>query len=145
MTPGKTLVSPPIEINREELIEFSAKWDPMPFHVDEDAGIKAFGSITAPGIYMLAIKQQLIHQLPTMAVIASLGYENVRFQEPLRPGDIVVLHLEWISRRLSKSKPDRGIVTIQLSLINQSNQVVMTLLDSVLAYRRSLATLVAQH
>jgi acyl dehydratase len=136
MEPGEGLTSPSQAIEREELVSFARTWDPLPFHVDEEAGVRAFGGITAPGLYMLAVKQRLVHRLPALAVIASLGYDEVRFLEPLRPGDTVVLQLQWVSRRLSGSRPDRGIVTLRFSLVNQAGTTVMSHLDTVLVRRR---------
>jgi acyl dehydratase len=136
MNPGDGLTGPSQVIDRDELVDFARRWDPMPFHVDEQAGAAAFGSLTAPGLYMLAVKQRLVHRLPPQAVIASLGYDEVRFFEPLRPGDTVVLKQEWIRRRLSASKPDRGVVTIRFSLVNQAGVTVMSHLDTVLVRRR---------
>ena len=139
MVPGQSLTSRPQRIERDELVGFARTWDPLPFHVDEQAGVEAFGSLTAPGLYMLAIKQRLIHQLPQQAVIASLGYDEVRFHLPLRPGDTVVLRQDWVDRRPSKSKPDRGIVTLRFSLINQDDEQVMSHLDTILVRRRDNA------
>jgi acyl dehydratase len=136
MEPGAELLSPPETIDKDELVAFARIWDPLPFHVDEEAGRKAFGSITAPGLFMLAVKQRLVHTLPAQAVIASMGYDEVRFQEPLRPGDTVVLRQVWESRRLSASKPDRGVVTLRFSLLNQAGKTVLTHLDTVLVRRR---------
>jgi len=136
MEPGGYLSSPPQYIDRDELVAFAKIWDPLPFHVDEQAGIKAFGSLTAPGLYMLAIKQRLIHQLPAQKVIASMGYDEVRFHAPLRPGDTVVLQQQWVSRRPSQSKPDRGVVTLKFSLVNQHGETVMSHLDAILVQRR---------
>lgn len=138
MEPGLCLISAPHRIDKSELVEFAKVWDPLPFHVDEQAGIQAFGSLTAPGLYMLAVKQRLIHQLPAMKVIASLGYDEVRFLAPMRPDDNVVLRLEWVDRRISESKPDRGIVTVRFSLINQDGQMVMSHLDVILVQCREL-------
>lgn len=138
MEPGQALTSPPQRIERDELVDFARIWDPLPFHVDEAAGIKAFGSITAPGLYMLAVKQRLIHRLPPLKVIASLGYDEVRFHAPLRPGDTVVLRQEWVSRRPSQSKLDRGIITLRFSLINQDGETVMSHLDTILVQRREV-------
>ena len=129
----------PETIDQDDLVKFAHTWDPLPFHINEDAGRKAFGGITAPGLYMLAVKQRLVHKLPPQAVIASLGYDEVRFKEPLRPGDTVVLKQLWESRRPSASKPDRGIVTLRFSLVNQSGAIVLTHLDIVLVRRRQAA------
>jgi acyl dehydratase len=62
---GDELLSPAVVVEREELIAFAKIWDPMPFHFDELAGRNAFGTITAPGSYALALKQRLMHQLPS--------------------------------------------------------------------------------
>ena len=140
MLVGTSVTSLPLTVDRDELVAFARRWDPMPFHVDEAAGHAAFGGITAPGVYVLALKQQLVHRLPEPhAVIASLGYDEVRFLEPVRPGDTLHLRLDWLERRLSSSKPDRGIVTIRLSLINQVGAAVMSHLDTILVRRRDSA------
>jgi len=136
MVVGKRLTSPPHVVDREELISFARTWDPMPFHLDDAAGARAFGGITAPGLYMLAVKQRLVHRLPRQAVIASLGYDEVRFLEPMRPGDTVVLHQEWLERRPSSSKPDRGMVVLRFALINQADHVLLSHLDRVIVTRR---------
>ena len=138
MTPGESITSPTAVVDRDEMVAFAKRWDPMPFHVDDAAGQAAFGGITAPGLFVLAIKQQLIHQLPDQhAVIASLGYDELRFHAPVCPNDTLHLKFECISRRESKTKADRGVVTVRLSLINQAGVTVMSHLDTILVRRRN--------
>ncbi len=138
MTPGDTITSPTVTVDRGEMIEFAKRWDPMPFHVDDEAGEAAFGGITAPGLFVLAIKQRLIHQLRDQhAVIASLGYDELRFHAPVRPDDTLQLKFECLTRRESKSKPDRGVVTVRMSLVNQDGITVMSHLDTILVRRRN--------
>lgn len=136
MEPGLSLTSPSHRIDRSELLEFAKIWDPLPIHIDEQAGVQAFGSLTAPGLFILAVKQRLIHQLPKMNVIASLGYDDVRFNSPMRPNDTVVLRLEWVASRISVSKPDRGIVTARFILTNQYGERIMSHTDTILVRRR---------
>jgi acyl dehydratase len=115
------------------MLEFARIWDPVPFHVDEAAGKAAFGSLTAPGIFALAFKQRLIHRVDVIpAVIASLGYDEVRFLKPVRPGDELTLVIDWVEKRPSKSRNDRGVVVQRLSLVNQKDEVVMSHLDTIL-------------
>lgn len=141
MTPGDTITSPTVTVDRGEMVEFAKRWDPMPFHVDDEAGKAAFGGITAPGLFVLAIKQRLIHKLPDRhAVIASLGYDELRFHAPVRPDDTLQLKFECISRRESRTKADRGVVTVRLSLVNQSEVTVMSHLDTILVRRRNPRT-----
>ena len=138
MVPGVVEEGPSVTVDRQELVSFAERWDPMPFHVDEKAGKAAFGGLTAPGIYVLALKQRLIHKLPIPhAVFASFGYDEVRFHEPVRPGDRLTLVVEWVERKVSRSKPDRGIVKVRYSLRNQSEVIVMSHFDTILVGRRS--------
>ena len=140
MVPGTAIIGPNKVVELEELIEFARIWDPLPQHIDENIGQQAFGTLTAPGIYILALKQRLIHQLDEQqAVIASLGYDEVRFHKAVHPTDCLTLKLEWIKRRLSKSKKDRGIVTVRFSLLNQNQVLVMSHLDSILVRRKETA------
>jgi len=129
MIPGTRLSVPARLVDEAEMVEFARQWDPMPFHT---------GGSSAPGIYILAFKQRLLHQLPKMAVLASFGYDEVRFHEAVKPGDTLSLTVEWVSNRESSSKPHAGIVTLRLSLLNQRSAVVLSHLDTVLVRRRAL-------
>jgi len=129
---GDTLQAGPYVIPEQELVEFAATWDPLPIHVD-----KAFaaprGGLTAPGIYLLAVKLRLVHTMPFQnTVIASVGYDQVRFLKPAHPGDALTLALKWTEKRRSRSKPDRGIVTGLYSLLDGAGETVMSNLDTVL-------------
>jgi acyl dehydratase len=137
VVPGMAINAGPYVISEHELMAFASAWDPLPIHVDK--GFAAgHGGLTAPGIYLLAIKMRLIHSLPLRrTVIASSGYDEVRFHRPARPGDTLMLELRWTEKRLSQSKPDRGIVTGRYSLINAAGEVVMSHLDTVLMRLRS--------
>ena len=138
MVPGEVIEGPSVIVDEQELVSFAERWDPMPFHVDEEAGRAAFGGLTAPGVYILALKQRLIHELPVPhAVLASFGYDEVRFHEPVRPGDRLTLLAEWVERKVSGSKPDLGIVKVRYSLRNQFGVIVMSHLDTILVRRRS--------
>ena len=140
VNPGNKMTGPGTVIDEAEMVAFAKEWDPLPFHTDREAGRKAFGSITASGIYVLAVKHRLLHRLPeTHAIIASTGYDEVRFHEPVRPGDTLTIVVEWVSKRESNSKPDRGIVTLRFSLTNQDGKTVMSHLDTILVRKRDTA------
>ena len=65
---------------------------------------------------------------------------EVRFHLPMRPGDVVHVLAEWLERRESASKGDRGVVTVRFSLINQRGDSVMSHLDKILVRRRLAAS-----
>jgi acyl dehydratase len=78
-------------------------------------------------------RQPSLRSLPLRrTVIATVGYGEVRFNRPARPGDELKFDLKWIDKRRSRSKPDRGIVMGRYSLINAVGEVVMSHLDTVL-------------
>jgi acyl dehydratase len=140
VTPGNAIHTGPYVIPEDELVAFATAWDPMPMHVDRDFASK-HGGLTAPGIYLFAIKMRLVHRLPLRrTVFATVGYDEVRFHRPAHAGDALTLELKWINKRRSRSKPDRGIVTGRYSLINGAGEVVMTHLDTVLMQLRNPRT-----
>jgi acyl dehydratase len=134
---GAVLRAGPYVIPEHELVSFAAAWDPMAGHVDK-AFAAEHGGLTAPGIYLLAVKMRLVHSLPVQrSVIASVGYDEVRFHRPAHPGDELTLELKWTAKRRSRSKPNRGIVTGRYALINAAGEVVMSQLDTVLMRLRN--------
>jgi len=137
--PGDRIAGDSHLIDKTHMLAFANEWDPMPIHVDEAAGRAAFGSLTAPGLYVLAVKQLLLRTSPLNAdsVIASFGYDELRFHKPVRPGDTVTLGIECVEKRASRSRPEAGIVTVRLDLTNQQDEVVISHLDTVLIRKRT--------
>jgi acyl dehydratase len=129
---GEVLCAGPYVIPEQELVAFAKTWDPLPIHSDK-AFAAAHGGLTAPAVYLFAIKMRLVHTLPLRrTVIAAIGYDEVRFLQPARPGDAVSLELTWTGKRLSRSKPDRGIVTGRYTLLNATGEAIMSHLDTIL-------------
>ncbi len=123
-------------IDREEMVGFARTWDPLPIHLDEEFA-RAYGGLTASGSYLLAFRIRLIHRMDRKpAVIASFGYDEVSFKAPAHAGDKLTLGLDFENKRPSSSKPDRGVVTVRQSLINQDGKIILTVLDNVLVRRQ---------
>jgi len=127
-------------VSQEEIIEFAKKWDPQPHHVNEyEAEKSVFGSLTAAGCHIFTIRTWLIHQLDTegiMRPLAALGYDAVRFPNPVRPGDRLSLTSECIDKQESKSKPDRGIVKFRMTVSNQAGEPVLVHVDTIMVPQR---------
>jgi acyl dehydratase len=135
--PDTALRAGPYIIPEQELIAFAETWDPLPIHVDKAYAAK-HGGLTAPGIYLLAVKLRLVHTLPLQrTVIASFGYDEVRFHRPARPGDALTLELKWTNKRRSQTKPDRGIVSGRYALTNAEGEIVLSHLDTILMRLRN--------
>lgn len=138
MVVGEEKTSNPIRISKEEIIAFAEKFDPQPFHIDEEAAKHTqFGGLIASGIHTLAYWRKMDDEINgDIAYICGLEYESVRLITPLRPGDDMYLTSKIIEARASKSKPDRGVVKIDYRVFNQNGETLATLTCSSLVKRR---------
>jgi len=59
--------------------------------------------------------------------LASPGIDELRWLRPVRPGDTLTLQVTVTEARRSRSKPDRGLINTFMEVLNQDNQVVMTM------------------
>jgi acyl dehydratase len=111
----------------DEIKSFASTWDPMPFHLDEDvANQSPIGALFASSIHTIAAGIKLTHTCMNeeVAAIAALGWSDVRFPKPVFAGDSVRIRSTVIDKRESQSKPDRGIITTQNTIINQHDETV---------------------
>lgn len=132
----------PYAVTREEVLEFNARWDPLPIHMDDEAArARGLDGLTASGQYTLCIKQKMLNGAPwTAAVIGALGFDELRFPHPVYPGDDIRLRIECLELRPSRSKPERGIVKFSFQLTNRDGRVVLSYLDTVMFARRGAQT-----
>jgi acyl dehydratase len=68
------------------------------------------------------------HYLSQVASLASPGVDELRWPAPVRPGDSLRLRTEIVETRRSRSKPGRGMVRTRAELLNQHDQIVLSLM-----------------
>ena len=125
-------------LTAEEIIDVARRWDPQTFHVDAAAAATSiFGGLTASSLHLFAICTRLFFDhADQIAVLAMLGKDEVRFPHPARPGDQLRYVTECIEARASRSKPDRGIVTLADRLSNARDEPVLTQRVQLMVARR---------
>lgn len=125
-------------LTREEAIAFASRWDPQPFHVDEDAAARSiYAGLTASSLHLFAICTRLFFDWDArIAILAMLGKDAVRFPSPARPGDELHYSTECTDKRESRSKLDRGIVTLADELRNPRGEIVLSQQVTLLVSRR---------
>jgi len=128
------------EVTAEELVEFARKYDPQYFHTDAQAAQRSiFGGLVASGIFTMAVWRQLDHQIAgDIAWICGVGWDDVKFKTALRGGDAVRARAKCMSKRVSNSHPDRGVVVYAYELLNQHNETVFSCRSTNLVERRGL-------
>lgn len=125
---GQTLQTGSYTVTREELVAFAQAYDPQPFHLDEEAGRAThFGGLVASGWQTAAIGHRLfVDAMRDTAGLGSPGVDELRWREPVRPGDTLTLHLTVLEVTPSRSKPERGSLKSLFELKNQHGRVVMS-------------------
>lgn len=125
-------------VSREEIVEFATRFDPQPFHIDEEAARESiFGGLTGSSTHTFALMSLIHSQSPVeIALVANLGAEKLRFPAPLRPDDELSLSSETMSVRPSRSRPGIGIVSTRSVLRNDRGEIVMDMLTSFMVKRR---------
>ena len=125
---GTTVRVGSYRMDADEMMNYARKWDPLPVHSDEAAARQTmFGGLTASGSHTIAVRVLLLHRVPIQdGLIGAAGWDEVRFHQPVRPGDELWLEVTWADKRQSASKPDRGIVTALMKLVNQKNEIVLS-------------------
>ena len=98
-------------ITEKEIIDFAVKYDPQWFHSDPEASKESsFKGLIASGIHVAAIWRLLDHDANgDIKFVCGIGWENVRWQNPLRPGDEVYVWSKCLSKSDSSSN-ERGVV-----------------------------------
>jgi len=115
-------------ITKDEITEFARKYDPQPFHLDEEAAEGSmFGGLVASGWQTAAICMRLtVENITDVATLGGLGVDNLRWHTPLRPGDTVHVRTEVLDKRPSESRDDRGYVTRQVEGVTDDGTRVIS-------------------
>jgi acyl dehydratase len=117
-----------VEFTAQGIINFAREYDPQPMHTDPElargsiyGGLIASGWQTA-GTYMRMLVDSVIGQSESLG---SPGVDHLRWLKPVRPGDTLHGRFTVVEAKLSRSRPDRGIVRSRGEMVNQDNEVVM--------------------
>ena len=116
-------------VNADEIMEFARRYDPQSIHTDPEAAAAGpFGGLIASGWQTAALMMRLFadNYLTSVASLASPGIDELRWVRPLRPGDRLTLLCETTGVRPSRTKPDRGVLTTDVTLVNQDGDPILT-------------------
>lgn len=127
--PGTVLTSAPRRIELADIDAYARlTGEAHPVHMDEEfARAAGFPGRITHGLFNLALIEGLKATLGCFerSVIASLGWNDVKFPAPLLPGEEVHLRLEFVDRRPTRT-PGRGLATERGFLVKADGTVVVS-------------------
>lgn len=134
-TVGRTFTSGTRVVDAAEIKDFARQFDPQPFHLDEElAKGTFFKGLAASGWHTMAMTMRLMVEggLPVAGGIIGAGGE-ISWPQATRPGDVLQVFSEVIEAKPSRSRPDRGMVTVRSETRNQRGEVVQVLIAKLVA------------
>jgi acyl dehydratase len=135
---GQRFSTGSVTVDAEAIKAFAGSYDLQPFHLDEDAARDTFfGGLAASGWHTAALSMRLLTEngTPFVGGIVGAGGE-ITWPRPTRPGDTLTVEIEVMEIVPSKSRPDRGMVTVRNRTLNQAGDVVQILMAKLVVPRR---------
>jgi acyl dehydratase len=130
----------PRRVTREEMLAFAAEFDPQPMHLDEEAARQSMlKGLAASGWHLCSIVMRMLCDafIDRTASLGSPGVNELRWLAPLRPGDDVMLDVDVAEARVSRSRPETGIVTFRMTARNGSGQALCEMVSPIIVQRRA--------
>ncbi|MDX3656917.1 MaoC family dehydratase [Streptomyces sp. ID05-26A] len=113
---GRIIPLGELTVDREDMLDFAKKFDPQPFHLDEQAGKNSiFGGLSASGWYTASLwmRRWVDEVLADSTSQGSPGGRELSWLAPVYPGDTLTFAAKVLSARLSKKRPELGLVEFE--------------------------------
>ena len=137
---GQVFNSSRIKVEKDEIVEFGKRFDPQPYHVDEAAARDTvFRGLAASGWHTAAMTMRILvdGDFKPAGGIIGVGFDELSWPRPVRPGDELHAKSEVLDVRPSKSRPDRGLIRVKTTTFNQNDDVVQVYTGNLIVPRRS--------
>jgi acyl dehydratase len=137
-TVGQCFTSATYLLDAAQIKVFASQFDPQPFHLDEAAADKSFfKGLAASGWHTASITMSLLVKsgMPIAGGLIGAGGE-IEWPRPTRPGDVLQVESTILAVTPSRSRPERGMITVKSETKNQNDEVVQVLTSRMLVWRR---------
>lgn len=131
---GQTWHGGPIEMREADIIRFAQEFDPQPMHVDKaEAASGRFGGIIASGWHVAAaLMRDFVDKAPFGDTpLLGLKVDDLQWRKAVRPGDVLRVTREVLEIMPSRSRPDRGTISMRMTATNQDGDIVMSFLNLI--------------
>ncbi|MBA2962667.1 MULTISPECIES: MaoC family dehydratase [Ramlibacter] len=135
--PGDVHVSYRRTVTETHLVNFTAMAGlQLPLFIDHGHAKEqsTFGGPIAPGFLTASLSAGMLESVLGTNTIAGLGMEAFRFRAPVRVGDTLHAEVEVLDKKDTR-EPGRGVLTVGISVRNQSGETALEYRTSVLMRR----------
>ena len=142
--PGRVFETDTRALSEEDIVRFAREYDPQTYHTDAQAARSSpFGGLIASGWQTCGVTMRLMCDgyLLETSCVGSPGLEELRWMQPVRPGDTLRLRSTVIEATPSGKQPHRGTVLFRWEILNQNGEVALSMLGRQLFLRRAPAQL----
>ena len=122
--PGRVFDLGDMIADRQEMVEFARRYDPQPFHVDEEAARHSvYGGLCASGWFTVCLWMRVFvdEVLSRSTSQGSPGGSGFTWPRPMFPGDVVQARAEVVGTRESVSRPGLGLVEIRAQMLRDED------------------------
>jgi acyl dehydratase len=136
---GQVFKSGRKRVDKGEIFAFAREFDPQPYHLDEEAARRSpVGGLAASGWHTAAMTMRLLvdGEFRPADGILGVGFDELSWPRAVRPGDELHVRSEVLEVRPSKSRPDRGMIRVRNTTVNQNDEVVQVFTGNLLVPRR---------
>lgn len=134
----------------EEIKAFAHRFDPQPFHTDESAAKEShFGALCASGWHTSVVWMRLMVEYrrrlaeaarargePVAAIGPALGFRDLKWHKPVYVNDTISYQSEIVDKRLSRSRPRLGLLSVRATGVNQHGELVLSFVSTTFLERR---------
>lgn len=134
---GDTFTSAEHALDAAQIIAYAEQFDPQPFHLDPVAAEDSFfGGLAASGWHTASLTMRLlVDSLPFGNGVIGAG-GDISWPRPTRPDDVLHVVSTITDITPSRSRPDRGIVTLECLTLNQDGEICQRLIPKLVVLRR---------
>ena len=139
-SPGHFGTFGPRRVSREEILAFAAEFDPQPMHLDEEAASRSMlHGLSGSGWHLCSIMMRMMVDgfVGRSASLGSPGVTQLRWLAPFRPDDELILDIDVVEARVSRSRPETGLVTLKCVVRNAGGLALCEMVSPIILARRA--------
>lgn len=136
---GQVFRAGPVTLTAQDIMDYATRYDPQPFHTDPAAAADhpLFRGLAASGWHTAALTMRM--------VVGAIGHlaggivgagGELQWPRPTRPGDVLRVEVEVLEVTPSRSRPERGSVTVRITTLNQAGEAVQVFTPRMVVPRR---------